>query len=442
MKKVLFNLNSVAELLVKHGMKSGADDIEVSIDDGKNFSVEIRDGKIEKLIEAGSRSMSLKVIVDQKVATASSSDFDIDTLKKLTEDTIRRAGFMSPDTFASIPVYRKTKVNEGKLDLFDMNILKMPPEKKIDFAKAIEGIALKDKRIRLSLGSYFASGSNEYFLANSNGFSGSYRITSCSTGVELQAGTGDNIYEDGWNEASLKLGSLPPPEDIAVKAVNRTVRLIGARKVETQKVPVVFEPMMTGRILGMLSGCVSGTAVYMNRSFLKDKIGERISHKEVNITDDALMPGGLGSRPFDSEGVPSQKTRIVENGILKNYLLDTYSAKKLKMHSTGNDPGPSNFYLKGGEHSQEDIIKSVKKGMLLVKTIGQGFNSTTGDLSTGAYGIWIENGELSFPVSEVTISGNLSSMLKDIEMIGNDLDFGRQINGPTIKVSEMTIAGK
>ena len=190
--------------------------------------------------------------------------------------------------------------------------------------------------------------------------------------------------------------------------------MIGGKKIETQKVPIVFDQQMSARLLGFLSQAVSGGSIYMNQSFLVNKLGTQIANKNINIIDDPLIPGRTGSRPFDSEGVVGKKLNIIENGVLKNYLLDTYSANKLKMKTTGHASGTSNYFLTAGKHKPEDIIKSVKKGMLLVKTIGFGFNQTTGDLSTGAYGIWIENGKLTYPVSEITISGNLGKMLIEI----------------------------
>ncbi len=217
---------------------------------------------------------------------------------------------------------------------------------------------------------------------------------------------------------------------------------MNSRKIPTQSVPLVLEPAMTARILGFLASCISGRMIYMNQSFLAGKINEEIAQKNLKIIDDGTMPGKFGSRRFDSEGVPTRYTPILENGILKNYLLDTYSAKKLNMKSNGHSGGTTNFYLEAGKHSPEDIIKSVDKGLLLVKTIGQGTMPSTGSISTGAYGIWIEKGELTYPVHEITINGNLGDILKNIEMIGNDLVFDRSTVGPTIKVNGISISGE
>ncbi len=232
------------------------------------------------------------------------------------------------------------------------------------------------------------------------------------------------------------------PEAIAREAVHRVTRLIGARKIKTQNVPVVLEPQMTASLLGFFCGCIMGSGVYLKQTFLADKLGQKVGNKNAHIVDDGLMPGVPGAKPFDGEGVPIQKTVILEEGFLKNFLLDTYSARKLQMTSTGHASGPNNVYLIPGDKTPEEIVSSVDSGFLLTGTIGHGTVPTTGDISWGAFGLWIEKGEVAYPVAEVTISGNLGRILNEIEMVGNDLEFKRSINGPTIKIQEMTIGGK
>ena len=226
------------------------------------------------------------------------------------------------------------------------------------------------------------------------------------------------------------------------KAIEQVTRLIGARKVNTQNVPVVFDPQMTAALLGFFRECITGSAIYMNASYLVGKLNTKIASDIVNIYDDPLIPGAIGSRPFDSEGVVSRKNTIIENGILKTYLTDTYSGKKLKMKSTSSASGTSNYYMAAGKTDPKDIIASVKNGLYLTGTIGQGTVPTTGDISKGAYGLWIENGKLSYPVAEITFSGNLITLLNNIEMVGNDLEFNSSTVGPTIKIKDITISGK
>ena len=435
------NLLLLAEELVFYGRKKGADQVEVAVGEGNEFSVEIREGVIENLIEAGSRGLSLKVILDQKVATASSSDLSRDTLNHLVDGAIERAKGSSPDSFAGLPEKERIPVHAKKLKIFDPKIANLPAEKKIIIAKTTESICLSDERIKKTYGSSFGTYVGTSYLANSNGFSESYSQTSCSCGVYLQAGEGNNLFDEGKFDFSRNLDSLMTPESIAEEAIHRVTRLIGARKVKTQNVPVILEPLMTASLLGFLYTCINGHSVYLKQTFLAEQLGEKISNASVTILDDGLMPGVPGAKPFDEEGVPPRKTTVIDKGILKNYLMDTYAARKLKMRSTGNASGPNNMYLIAGKSSPDEIIKSVDKGLLLTGTIGQGLVPTTGDISRGAFGMWIENGEVTFPVAEITISGNLGQILREIEMVGNDLEYKRSINGPTIKIKEMTVGG-
>ena len=436
------NYLELCEKLVEYGRKHGADEIQVALGRGSHFSVEVLNGNIDKLEEASTLDLGLKLIVDSKVARASSSDLSESTLFKLVDNAIARAKLTSPDPFSALPEKEEIRINPDILKLYDPSILEIPPEKKIEFSRKLESIGKSDKRINISTGSGYSTETGEVYLAMSNGFSQSYKHSSCSAGVGFQAGSGDNLYEDGWWESSMNSTEMETAEYITKKAIDRVVRMIGARKVDTQNVPIVFENNMTNRMLGFLAGCVNGHSIYLNQSFLAGKLDQKIAAHIVNIYDDPLLPNAFGSRPFDSEGVPSRKITVVENGILKNYLTDTYSGRKLNMKSNAHAGGTTNFYLQPGTKTPEEIIRSVDKGFLYVSSIGQGTVGTTGDYSKGAYGMWIEKGEITYPVAEVTISGNLGKMLQDIEMIGNDMEFTRSMRGPTVKIKEMTISGK
>lgn len=441
MKKNI-KLLKLAEELVTYGRKKGADQVEISINEGSGFSVDVLEGKIEKLVEAGSKALHVKVIKEQRVASASSSDFTKDTLHHLIDNAIKRAQVSSPDEFSALPEKEKTDVDIEKLNIFDPAILELSPENKIKTAKKIESICLADKRVKKSYGASFSTGVGTTSLANSNGFSECYKKTSCSSGVYLQSGEGDNLFDEGKYSSARNLKDLMAPEIIAEKAIHRVTRLISARKIETQKIPVVFEPGMTAGLLSFLFNCVNGNSIYMKQSFLCDKLGQKIGNDLITVIDDGLIPGALGTRPFDGEGVPTGKTTVIKKGILENYLLNTYAARKLKMKSTGNGSGANNLYLTAGKHTPQEIIKSVKKGLLLTGTMGQGLIPSTGDISRGAFGMMIENGKITYPVAEITVSGNLGEILKNVQMVGNDLKFDRSITGPTIKVSELTIGGK
>jgi len=279
----------LAEDMVAYGKKKGADQVEVSIGEGSEFSVNVRQGDIEKLVEAGSKGLSIKVILDQRVATASSSDFSKETLHRLMDNAVLRAKVSSPDPFAGLPDKEDILVDAEKLKIFDPKIIEMQPEKKIAAAKKCEKICLGDKRIKKSYGADFNTYVGTTFLANSNGFNGYYSQTTCSSGVYLQAGEGDNLFDEGKGDYSRILSGLMTPESIAKEAVHRVTRLIGAKKVKTQNVPVVLESQMTEGLLGFLSNCINGNSVYLKQTFLADKLGQKIAGKNVTILDDTSI---------------------------------------------------------------------------------------------------------------------------------------------------------
>jgi PmbA protein len=440
-------LRELAETLVAYARKCGADEAEVSVVDGYEFNVDVRKGRIESLVEAGSRSAGLRVIKDKKTAYASSSDLDLGTLRRLTRNAAKRAELGSPDEFAGLAPRAEVTTDVAALRLFDPAIAELDSRTKIGLARETERAALRDKRITNSYGATFASNEIRSVLVLSNGFVGEYEQTYCGLGVGLQAGDTDHRVEDSWSSSKRHFRDLETPEEIAKKAVARTVRQLGPRKIRTQSVPVIFEPTQTAWLMGFLFGCVTGTAVYQKATFLEGQLGRRIAGERITVVDDALIPGELGSHPFDSDGQPSRRTVVVEKGVLKSYLCNHYAAKKLGLQSTGSADGggvaPANFFLEPGEGamSPAEIVAGTTKGLLLIRTLGHGLNSVTGDISRGAFGMWIEDGAIAFPVSEVTISGNLGRILQSIEAVGTDLEFHSPVTGPTVKVSEMTVAG-
>ena len=436
------NPMTLAESLVQYGRTKGASEVEVSINEGSQFRAAVRDGDLETLTESGPKTLRLRVFVDHKAAIASSSDFTKATLTALVDNAVARARLSGADEFAGLPNLEKVGAEIDKLRIFDPAILEMPPEKKIAYARQAEAIGVKEKGVNKSLGSSFVTDASTLYLANSKGFAGSYRSTVAYAVAGFEAGEGTNLFQDAWFEGGTTLAKLPDPEVIAKTAARRVTRLIGARKVPTQNVPVVVEPSVAASLLlGLFAECIDGRAVAQRRSFLVDKLGEKIASDLVTVVDDGLMPAGFGTVPFDREGVPSRKNVVIDKGALTSYLLDTYHSRKLKMAPTGNADGTTNFYLAAGASTPEQIVKSVDKGLLLTGTIGLGTDGTTGDISMGAFGLWIEKGELAFPVAEITISANLADILKGIEMVGNDLVFHDQTNAPTIKVAQMTIGG-
>jgi PmbA protein len=258
------------------------------------------------------------------------------------------------------------------------------------------------------------------------------------------------MQRDQWYSVNRRYDKLESPESIGRTAATRVLRRLGARKIKTTRVPVVFDPDMAASLLRAFVGAASGPALYRGASFLIDKLGHQVASPQVTIFDDGLIHGGLGSKPFDGEGLATRRKTVVDKGVLSTYLLDNYSARKLKLEPTGNasrgvgdSPGvsPTNLYLEPGPYTPEAIIGSVKNGFFVTELIGFGVNAVTGDYSRGASGIWIENGELAYPVQEITIAGNLKDMFLFIEMVGDDLSWRSSIASPTLKISELTIAG-
>jgi PmbA protein len=439
-------LTDLAEMIVRTGMAGGADEVEAIVNEGREFSVDVRRGQIENLVEAGSRVISLRVIKDKKTAYAATSDLKPETIQRLVGNAVRRAELGNADESAGLPPLSSERVDVQALRLFDPDVPGLEPARKIRLALETERIALEDKRITNSHGASFVSHEVTTVLASSNGFSGAYDQTFCSLSVGLQAGDTDQRVEDDWVSVDRFFKRLESPETVARKAVDRTVRQLNPRKIRTQTVPVVFEPGMTDWLVGFLFSCVSAVAVYQKTTFLAGRLGDRLGNENVTVIDDALLPGRLGSRPFDSEGVPCRKTTVFERGVLRRYLANTYAGRKLNLPSTGNSDGggigPNNFYLVPGTFSHREIIASLDKGLLLTRTIGHGLNPVTGDISRGAFGLWVEGGEIAFPVSEVTIAGNLGEILSQVEMVGDDLDFRSPVCGPTIKIGALTVAGE
>jgi PmbA protein len=372
-------------------------------------------------------------------------------LGRLVSDTCALAAAVVEDPMSGLPEGDQLAREVPDLDLYDPTALDTPSQ--IELARRAEAAALAaDPCVTNSEGAEFNSSAGRIVLGNSLGFLGEYRGTTFSVAVSPVAAAPDSgaMQRDSWYAVHRKFARLDSPESVGQEAARRTVRRLGARKVATCKAPVVFDQETAGSLLGNLCSAVSGYALYKGVSFLIGQLGKRLAPETVTIYDDGRLTGGLGSRPFDGEGLTTRKTTVVEHGILTSYLLDTYSGKKLGLASTGNasrgvgespSVGPTNFYLVPGPHDPAEIIRSVRQGLYVTELIGFGVNMVTGDYSRGAAGFWIENGELAFPVEEITIAGNLKRIFADIEMVGSDLVFRSRIASPTVKIAELTIAG-
>jgi PmbA protein len=288
-------------------------------------------------------------------------------------------------------------------------------------------------------------------FANSRGFAGHYRMSSCSLSVVPIAKDNGSMEKDYWHTASRAASGLESADEVGRRAAERALRRLNARKIDTQKAPVVFEPRTAKSLIGEIVDLVTGGAIYRQASFLAGKIGEKVASELVTVVDDSTIPGLFGSSPFDDEGVPSRRTVVIERGVLKSYLLNSYYGRKLGLKTTGNasrglsgNAGVScgNFFLEAGNTSEEQMIKGIQRGLYVTQLLGATANSVTGDYSSGVCGIWIENGELAFPVAEITIAGNLKQMLLDIQQVGNNLEFRSSLASPTIVIQEMTISGR
>ncbi|MBI4400979.1 MAG: TldD/PmbA family protein [Nitrospirae bacterium] len=429
----------------------GASGADVMVADGDTFSVQVRLGAVDRLTKAREKRVGLRVFFGKRSASASTSDFSRESLDRLVSDTCALAAAVAEDEMSGLPAGDLMAHELPDLDLYDPTVLDTAAQ--IELARRAEASAMAaDARITNSEGSDFNSSAGRVVLANTHGFLGEHRSSSFAMSVSPIATDPDSggMQRDSWYAVQRKFARLDSPESVGLEAARRTVRRLGARKVTTRRAPVIFDQETAGSLLANLCSAVSGYALYKGASFLIGQLGNRLAPETVTIYDNGRLPGGLGSRPFDGEGLPTRRTTVVERGILASYLLDTYSGRKLGLASTGNasrgvgespSVGPTNFYMVPGTADPSEIIRSVREGLYVTELIGFGVNMVTGDYSRGAAGIWIKNGELAYPVEEITIAGNLTRMFADIELVGNDLEFRGRIACPTIKIGEMTIAG-
>jgi len=340
----------------------------------------------------------------------------------------------------------------GDLELYSDSVVQLPASTKIEWAKRAEAAALAaDPRIANSEGASFDTRVGSTVFANSLGFLGSYRSSSCSISAVPVAKQNGSMERDFWFSIARSVDALENPEDVGRKAAERALRRLGARKVSTQKAPVIFEPRVARTLLDNIFDAISGDSVYRSETFLAGKLGQKVATEKLTVVDDATIPKLFGSSPFDDEGVPPRRTAVIQDGVLQSWLLNSYTARKLGLRTTGNASrgitgnagvGHGNFYIPRGAVDPADIIKSVKRGLYVTELIGFGVNIVTGDYSRGAAGLWIENGELAYPVSEITIASTLQEMLSNLEAIGSDLEFRGALASPTLLIAEMTISGQ
>jgi len=451
------DLKSLAAEVVARAAKAGATDAEVVVSEGDEFSVAVRMGEVETLQESGSRGLGLRVFLGQRSASASTSDLTPDGIEQLVAGAMALANVTEQDTFAGLPDEADFGQLEGDLHLYFDDVYSLPGAERIDLARRAEAAALAaDSRITNSQGGHFDAATGHKVLANSRGFLGEYRSSYCGiSAAPLAMDPNGAMQRDFWSSSARRLADLESPESIGQEAARRVLRRLGAHRVPTQRVPIVFAPEVARSLIGHLFEAASGDSIWRSASFLAGQLGETIAAPNITIVDDhtMLLPtgvGGFGTSPFDGEGLPTRRTVVVENGVLQTYLLNTYTARKLQMRSTGNATrglagspgiGSGNLYLLPGTQTPEEILAAIPAGFYVTSLMGFGANMVTGDYSRGASGLWIENGELTHAVEEVTIAGNLREIFRNITAIGNDLVFRSSAASPTLRVDGMTVAG-
>jgi PmbA protein len=440
----------LAQELLRQARSRGADAADAIVARGTDFHATVRKGEVETLTDAGSKALGLRVFVGRRTASSHTSDFSRAALERLVGEVVEMARATGEDPAAGLPD-EMVPAEAVELGLFDPSVAATSTDDKIEMARRAEAAALAaSPEVTNSQGASVAAGEDEVVLANTLGFLGSYRSSSISLSVVPVAERGGVMERDYWYTVGRGRGDLLAPEEVGRIAASRTLRRLGARKVATAEVPVVFDPETAAELLGHLFGAISGYAVFRSATFLKDRLGEQVASPLLTLVDDGRRPRGLGSRPFDGEGSPTRRNVPIERGVLKHYLCDWYSARKIGVRPTGSarrgvaggpSVGAGNLCFEAGGSAPEEIIGGVARGLYVTDLIGFGVDLVSGDYSQGAVGHWIENGRLAYPVHEITIAGNLKQMLLDVDAVGNDLEFRGSTASPTLRIRRMTVSG-
>ncbi|MGB8602062.1 MAG: metallopeptidase TldD-related protein [Rhizomicrobium sp.] len=426
---------------------AGADGADALYAENVSTGVSYRLGKTEEVERSEAADLGLRVFVGQKVATVSTTDMSPDSLAALPERALTMARLAPEDAFAHLAPAEMLAKEWPELDLCDLD--EPSAVTLIERARATEEAALEVEGITNSEGGSASYSQSHVALATSTGFYGSYGSSSHGISVSVLAGSGDAMERDYDFSSARFAADLDTPHNVGLRAAQRTIARLQPRKVKSQSVPVVFSPRASNSLLGHFLGAISGTAIARNVSFLKDKMGQRVFAPGVTLIDDPHIRRGLRSKPFDGEGVANAVLKPIEDGILTSWILDCASARQLGLatngraaRGTGGPPGPSatNFYMQAGAVSARKLIADIDQGLYVVELMGMGVNPVTGDYSRGAAGFWIEKGVISYPVSEVTIAGNLIDMYASLTP-ASDLAFLYGIDAPTVRIEEMTVAG-
>ncbi len=442
------NYKNLADKLVTRSLRKGAESAEVYIQTGRNLSVRVRNSDIETIQEAASSGVGFRVLVNGSMGFSHCNDFSDKALDETLEKAIAFAKLTTPEDHNTLPQAKDHKEVEG---LYDPEIAKVPMEKKIDMALELESLAMKDERISNSSGASFGERETEIFIANSHGLNKSLKSGICSMGVGVVAQKGEE-RNTGWESCVRRYFSdLESLEKIAGTAAQKAWELLDPKMVSTQRAAVIFDPVVASSLIGGIIAAINGERVLQGASFLRDAMDEQFASELLSIIDDGTRPKGPGSKPFDGEGVPTQKRILVEAGVLRSFIYNTIAANRAGVESTGNASrggfsgmpsiGTHNLFVAPGESTPEEIIASTQRGLLLKGVTGYGINPVNGNFSGGASGFWIENGKIVHPVKGLTIAGSADTILKGIDMVADDVDMNRSFTAPTIRIAEMQIGG-
>lgn len=436
---------SYAHEAIDAALKAGATQAEATLTVSDRFSCEARDRTVTKLEQSTSRSMQMRVFVEGRKATLSTTDFDRARVREVIANAVAQARHVAEDKFALLPE-RSDDAVQDDLDLFAQDVAGRDAQEKIDEALALErAVRELDERIGNSNGSHVGDTAGTHVLVNSNGFSGAYRSTRVHRSTSPVAADGENKRTGSYGSAARRIADMEETAAVARKAVERTVGMFGARKPPTMRTPVIFDRDVAAAVFSDIFSALSANNVAIGNSWLAGRTGEKIGSDLVNVIDDGTMAGLLGSSPFDGEGVPTRRTVVFERGTLHSFLYDTYYARKLGAKSTGNSSGgsigPNNFYLEPGSGTLEDLLAKTPRGVLVIDTIGFATEYASGTYSRGARGYWIENGEIAYPIEEFTIASTFGQMLAGIDAVAGDLRFDGALTSPSFRVAEMTVSG-
>ncbi|MGZ5865036.1 MAG: TldD/PmbA family protein [Xanthobacteraceae bacterium] len=440
-------LTKLAERLVEAARRAGADAADALATRGVSQSIEVREGSVEESERSEGDNIGLRVLVGNQQAVVSTNDISGDGIATLAERAVAMAKVTPPDKFAGLADPSQLAKTFPDLDLLDP---KLPQVSDLEAqARAAEAAGLAVKRVTKSGGASASAGIGGMVLVTSTGFSHAYLGSQHGVSMTAIAGEGTGMERDYDYSSAIHASDLEAPEKIGRTAGERAVKRLNPRKVTTRKVPVVYDPRVAGSLIGHLSSAINGAAIARGTSFLKDKLGEKLFADGITIVDDPLRKRGLRSHPFDAEGVAGKARNLVEDGRLTTWILDCGTARELNMTTTGHaqrgvsstpSPGATNLHLVAGKPTPQQLIAEIADGFYVTDLIGMGANTVTGDYSRGAAGFWIEHGELTYAVSEVTIAGNLAEMFRALTP-ANDLVFRYGTNSPTVRIDELTVAG-